>query len=260
MVKRCAFFLALRLALSCNAQTAMPLSGVDCNGITYRNLYSDLDAGKAVVLIFFMPNCASCPPVAKKIQAMANNINATHSHSMAGYALPFNNSTTCATAADWVSTNNIPLFVAMDSGATQVAYYGGFGMPTVVLLGGADHRVMFVTQSFTTSDTAIMRDSILALLDGPTNLEAIAPVKSAKIFPNPATDRAEIELELLSTSNLKIEIVNSLGQIVRYVFEGRVEPGILRKAIELADISNGLYSVRVLNGNRAQNYKLNVQR
>ncbi|MCX6199627.1 MAG: hypothetical protein NTY88_10480 [Bacteroidetes bacterium] len=76
------------------SQTVMQLSGVDCNANTH-DLLADLDAGKAVILHFFMQNCGSCPPPAKKIQAMANNILAMHPGMITAYAMPFNNTTTC---------------------------------------------------------------------------------------------------------------------------------------------------------------------
>ncbi len=156
--------LILTIVIS-KAQTVLPLNGADCNGNSH-DLYTDLDAGKASVLFFFMPNCGTCPPVAKKVQTMVNNILATHPNSVTAYAMPYNNTTTCAYTSSWVSSNVLSLFMPYDSGAVQVAHYGGFGMPTVVLLGGKapNQRVMFSTLSFMTSDTTIMRDSILALL------------------------------------------------------------------------------------------------
>ena len=144
--------------------TAMQLTGPDCNGNNH-DLFADLDAGKAVILHFFMANCGSCPPPAKNIQAMANNILANHPSKITAYAMPFTNATTCAYTSNWCSSNGLSLYMPYDSGATQVAHYGGFGMPTVVLLGGAgSHRVMFSTLSFSTSDTTTMRDSILRLI------------------------------------------------------------------------------------------------
>src|SRR5688572_892045 len=79
------------------AQTVMQISGNDCNGVSH-DLFSDLDAGKAVILHFFM-TCASCPPPAQKIQAMANNILATHPGMISAYALGYTNSYSCSTVA-----------------------------------------------------------------------------------------------------------------------------------------------------------------
>lgn len=151
------------------AQTVLPLIGADCNGVNH-DLYSDLDSGKASILFFWMPSCGSCPPPAQKIQKMVNNILVAYPNKVTAYAMPFNNTTSCATSSNWTSSNSLPLYKPYDSGATQVANYGGFGMPTVVLLGGkgANRRVLFSTLSFTTSDTTTMRDSILNILKSST--------------------------------------------------------------------------------------------
>ncbi len=88
----------------------------------------------------------------------------------------------------------------MDSGATQVAYYGGFGMPTVVLLGGTDHRIMFTTLSVISSDTTIMRDSILAMLNTTGINQLSNEVTNLSVYSNPADDIVNIKLELQSAS------------------------------------------------------------
>jgi hypothetical protein len=120
--------------------SAMDFNKNDCYGLSHH-LFDDLDSGKAVLLHFFMPNCGMCPPPAQALQKMANGVNAVYPGLVIGYAFPFNNTTTCSYANSWVSNNHVGLYTAMDSGAVQVANYGGFGMPTVVLLGGLDHRV-----------------------------------------------------------------------------------------------------------------------
>ena len=57
------------LSIDCRAQTtAMDFQGVDCNNNPVH-LFSDLDAGKAVMLIYYMANCGTGPPVAQKISA-----------------------------------------------------------------------------------------------------------------------------------------------------------------------------------------------
>ncbi len=142
--------------------TAMNFNKRDCNG-TIHNLFADLDAGNAVILHFYMASCGSCPPPAQKMQAMANNIMKTYPGKIKAYAIPYNNSITCSYSSTWVSSNGLSLFTPLDSGATQVSYYGGFGMPTIVLLGGSDHKVLFSTLSFSTSDTTTMRNKILTL-------------------------------------------------------------------------------------------------
>jgi hypothetical protein len=227
-----------------NAQTtAMQMNGLDCNGNS-MDVFADLDAGKAVVLFYYMPNCGSCPPHASRIQSMVNNVMNTYPGMVKGYAFPFQNTTTCAYSQSWVTSNSLNFYAPMDSGAASVAYYGGFGMPTVVLLGGLDHRVMFSTLNMTVGDTTIMRDSILNLFaTGVNSLPGF--ISSFNAFPNPSNSSVQIELNLTKAAMIKLEIVNVLGEIVEVPFNGETAPGLFRKEIVTAGYPNGTYFIRV---------------
>lgn len=236
-----------------NGQNVMQLAGTDCNGVS-RNLHADLDAGKAVILHFFMPNCGSCIPPAQKIQTMANRILANYPGMIKAYAMPYNNSTSCAYTSSWVSNNNLSLYAPFDSGAVQVANYGGFGMPTVVVLGGAapNRRVMFVTQSFSTSDTTIMRDSILNLLQTTTGLSSAdnTPASNLKAFPNPANESISIDFDIAQSSEVSLSITDLTGKNIQEIFAGRLNAGKINYPVSVSNIPSGIYLVNLtINGN-----------
>ncbi len=246
------------IATISKAQTvAAPFNGVDCNG-TMHDLFTDLDAGKAVALHFYMPNCGSCPPPAQAIQEMANTINASHPGMVKGYAFPFQNSTTCAYSSSWVSTNGLSsIYVPMDSGAYQVAYYGGFGMPTVVLLGGLDHRVMFSTQSFAISDTSIMRDSIMALLS--TGLNSFENnIASVQLYPNPAQSKTFVDLTVTKSQKVQIELFDVSGKFIRSVYNNVSLAGSLKREIEVSELPNGVYFLKISAEGVSKNFNFNV--
>ncbi len=258
MKKTILLSIALMLVITTSkAQTVMQISGDDCNGVPH-DLYADLDAGKAVLLHFFM-TCASCPPPAQKIQAMANNILATYPGMITGYALGFTNSYSCTTTANWVSNNGLSLYAPYDSGAVQVANYGGFGMPTVVLLGGAypNRRVMFSTLSFAASDTTIMRDSILALLN-PAGINDLPDHVSAfNIFPNPTSDKVSIKVSLKETTNLLIDVADINGKQVALISDEK-QSGIVNKQFNTAQLPNGFYLIRVFTNGKPSVQRLTV--
>ena len=241
------------------AQTVMQLSGMDCNGVSH-DLYADLDAGKAVLLHFFMPSCGSCPPPALKIQAMANHINATYPGMVKGYAFPFQNSTTCSYTSTWCSSNGLTLYAPFDSGAAQVAHYGGFGMPTVVLLGGsgANKRVMYSSLNFVTSDTTKMRDSIMSLLN-PTGIADLPnSVSKINVYPNPASDITTINLELNESSKLLIDVADITGKQVAIIADEKQSTGNLIKQFSTAILPNGNYLVRINVNGKTATQKLSV--
>lgn len=237
------------------AQTAMQLVGNDCNG-NYHDLYADLDAGKAVLLHFFM-TCPACPPPAQKIQAMANHILADHPGMITAYALGYTNSYSCATVANWVNTNGLSLYAPFDSGAAMVAYYGGFGMPTVVLLGGTDHRTMFVTQSFATSDTTIMRDSILALFNATGVGELSNGNLLFNVYPTQASESITVNFELKEVSDIIIDVTDITGKQV-IVFSNEKQSGIVKKQISVASLADGNYIARLQVNGKSFTQRFNI--
>lgn len=233
------------LVMNVKSQTvAMDFEKTNCNA-TSSHLFQDLDEGKAVVLFYYMPSCGSCPPPAKKIQAMLAKIDGQFPGKVKAYAFPYNNTTTCQSAKTWVTTNNLSLFTPVDSGSAQVAYYGGFGMPTVVLVGGADHRVLFTTQNFATGDTTTMRDSILNLFAGTTSISSVlGAISSIDIFPNPAGDQLNISLNLIEKTKLSIELIDVNGKIVEKINAGEVNAGSFNKTYNAAKLPAGNYIVK----------------
>jgi hypothetical protein len=261
MKKLMFFSLALMFVITISkAQTPMQFSGVDCNGASV-DMFADLDAGKAVILFFYMPNCGSCPPPAKKIQAMTNNINAMHPDMVKGYAFPFQNSTTCTYSAGWVSSNNLgTLYQPMDSGAVHVENYGGFGMPTVVLLGGsgANKRVMFSTLSFSTSDITAIRDSILTLLSSTGIADVPSAVNAFSIYPNPASDIVFINVDLKEASNLIIDVTDITGKQIAIISTEK-QSGIVTKQFSTAELPSGNHFVRLQVNGKTVTQKLTVK-
>jgi len=228
------------------AQTALDFTQYDCIG-NLHHLFDDLDSGHAVLLHFYMPNCSSCAPPAQVIQAMANNVNATHPGMVAGYAFPFNNTTTCAYSTTWVFSNHLGLYTPMDSGTAMVAHYGGFGMPTVVLLGGRDHRVLYSSLNFVTADTASMRDTILSLLSHPTLAvsDVSATVSDLSVFPNPVSDQLSVQLDLRQSADISIEIVDITGRSVYTLPVEKHNTGAFSKPLNTSSLPDGCYLLRL---------------
>lgn len=224
--------------------TAMDFQGVDCNGNNVH-LFDDLDAGQAVVLFYYMPSCGSCPPPAQKIQAMANKINASCEGMVKAYAYPYQNSTTCAYSASWVTSNGLPLYTPMDSGAVQVAYYGGFGMPTVVLVGGQNHDVLWSTQNFVNSDTTVMRDLILNMACVAGINENEGSLSNFELFPNPANSSINVNFDVEYTSNVQIELMDLTGKVILSKNEITVQNGKVDQTFDCGGLQNGNYLMKI---------------
>lgn len=240
------------------AQTkATQFSGKDCKGNAV-DMFADMDAGKIIIMHFFMPNCGSCPPPAKKIQAMANKINASHPGMVKGYAFPFQNSTDCSYASSWVSSNSLStLYTPVTGGANILAYYGGFGMPTVVVIGGKDHKVLFSTLSFSTSDTTEMRDAILAELNATTEVKGEpSALSSLSVYPNPANESIALNLELKENADLRVDLVSVTGEEVAVLLDQKQTSGAVSTRYATTALPAGIYMLRINTNGHTTTHKV----
>lgn len=246
MKKYLLLFLCIAFIANVYAQTtAQDWTKIDCNG-NKHHLYADLEAGKAVVLFFYMPNCGSCPPPAKKIQSMVSNVLKKYPDRVAGYVFPYKNAIQCPDVSSWVSGNGLSFFTPLDSGVSQLAYYGGFGMPTVVLLGGKNHRVMFSDVGFTNEDTTIMRDSMMAMLDATASIyDKPETIADFSVYPNPATNEINISFILKTQASTSVEIIDLLGRPVGVVLPEANGSGSISARFNTSKLPAGNYFLRI---------------
>lgn len=238
------------LALTSFSQTtAMNFTQNDCNGIP-RDLFSDLDMGQAVVLYYYMPNCSTCPPPAANIQAMATKINASCPGMVKGYTNSYLNSTSCAYTASWVTSNNLNFYTPMGgTGEEEVAYYGGFGMPTVVLLGGTNHDVLFVTQNWVDSDTTTMRDLILGMACIASTDEIQNDLSTLSVYPNPAAAELSFSINSPNNQSVFIQMEDITGRVVVAKHEVKSNNGIVQSSLDLTGLPEGNYILKAeMNG------------
>jgi hypothetical protein len=72
---------------------------------------------------------------------------------------------------------------------------------------------------------------------------------AVSVYPNPTMGEAQVEFNLTSGSDVTIEVVNSLGQVVKVEELGFVNPGVQSENIDLTELENGVYFVKVKTAN-----------
>ena len=239
--------------------TAMNFNIVDCNG-TPHVLYDDLDAGKAVIIEYFMTSCSPCVTAGNTLESMKADLMAEFPGMIKAYAFGFNNSYSCATVNNWVNTNGFTSYPS-DSGAAQVAYYGGMGMPTIVILGGGtNHSVLGSPYiGFTTSDTTTMASDIRNFLNGTSAVkENSSLINQVTVYPNPATAETNISFVLQQNAAVKIEVLDLSGRIIATVLNENAQAGTVTQKINTADVAEGNYIVRINANGSITQQKLNV--
>ena len=181
------FLLLFLSAATGNAQTAVDFTALDCNG-TSHTLFTELDAGKVVVIAWVMP-CGACVDGAKASRDAAESFALSHPGKVLFYLVEDMGNSSCASLATWATANGIDpsLITSFDNAGNiiKMVDYGSVGMPKVVVVGNASHHVYYNKINSATNDLAGITDAINIALS-PAGLDD-KNMESLSIFPNPAT-------------------------------------------------------------------------
>lgn len=243
-----AFFIFIFIAVRAQT-TAMDFTMSDCQGNNMHHLYDELDSGNVVIMEFFMVNCSPCIDAGNALEPMYQRVKTACGNKVRFFQTGFNNTYSCLQVAKWVGDNGFSS-VPFDSGAAQVAYYGGFGMPTIAVAAGNTHKLLYLSnQNFTISDTAIIADSILAFCGGGSGIHSYENIFSLSIFPKPARNNFSVSFNAREAGALKIEIENIFGECVQILIEEKINGGSWNKSFSCSGVAKGIYLLKVsLNG------------
>jgi hypothetical protein len=239
----------------------MDFNRKDCNG-NMQSLFGDLNSGKAVIIEYFMTSCAPCPAAGQVLEVMKTDLLTQYPGKIKSYSIAFNNTYSCSTVVNWVNTYSFTS-VPMDSGATQVAYYGGMGMPTIVILGGGTaHSVLGSPYiGFSPSDTTTMANDIRNFLNTVAGVkENRSSVSELKLFPNPASTDLKVSFRIAESAALKIDVLDLTGRLISQPFNEKVQPGFIERTINISQLAAGNYILRVNANGSVSQQKLNILR
>lgn len=234
--------LILILAITCiygRAQTvSMDFSRTDCNG-TDHQLYTELNEGKVVVLEFIMLGCASCIIASQHITDLIQPFELTHPGRTKQYMFGYIKNYTCAQLSSWQTDNGIGGTVFED-GSSQVGYYGGMGMPTIVVTATNNHTVLYKKLGFEPADTTQIQAAIQAGLQyNPQGIGDNGPSSRMKIFPSTFTSNLTIEFATPSSGTVYLYDVTGNEAARQYYSNAD------RVTMDGLDLRPGLYFVMV---------------
>ncbi|MEO5675421.1 MAG: T9SS type A sorting domain-containing protein [Chitinophagales bacterium] len=227
--------------LSFAQSTAMDWTKNDCDGISH-NLYTELEEGN-VILSAYVMTCGSCISAANYLEQIYLDYSVSNPDKVKFYAIDWNTSFTCSSFESWASGLSCTLFL---DGYDEVNYYGGMGMPTVVVLGGSDHTVYYdkLGYNHSTDDQAI-RDAIDAALST-TGINQIHETGSSiDVFPNPATTSVNISFTLNAAAAVSLDVMTILGSKVQTINLGMQSAGQNSYQLSIGKLNSGLYFVQL---------------
>jgi thiol-disulfide isomerase/thioredoxin len=188
--------LFLLISLATKAQTtAMDFLQADCAGAEHH-LFSELEAGKVVILDFVMLNCEPCIVGTNALETLVKPYENTHPDRVGIYSFGFLDSYTCDQLNAWINDNDFehPVF---GQGEDQTNYYGGMGMPTIVVTCSDQHKIYYNGKGYTPSMNELITAAIdSALLYNPTGVTEKISSEAFAIYPSPFNNRLTITTSL----------------------------------------------------------------
>ena len=234
-----ASLLFILLAGTASAQTvSMDFNKSDCDGVDH-NLYAELDAGKVVILDYVVLGCSSCIIGTHGRNQIYLNYENTNPGRVKFYAFGYDDNYTCEQLRSWVTDNHFDCKM-FDDGAQQTGYYGGMGMPTIVVTATNTHGILYKKLGYAPSDDA----DIIAAIDtglkyNPQGIGDDLKSKGVMFYPSVFTDRFTVRLPRPVTG--WVSVYDLTGQeVLKAELENTSE-----MAIDGSQIRPGLYFATV---------------
>lgn len=108
----------------------------ECISGNEYDLYRILDSGYVIVQEYVMMNCRPCITAGKGLSLVINKLRKEYPGRIKFFQTVFEDQTSCDSVLAWRDRNGFMPDAVFTKGAEEVAYYGGMGMPTIVILGG----------------------------------------------------------------------------------------------------------------------------
>ena len=248
--------LALVLLNAAIAQQAMDFNMSDCNN-NMHHLFADyLDNEEVVIMEFFM-ECPSCVLASQSISPMFDGLAMQFPGMVHFFTIAYDSTYTCSNISTWASANT-PNAIPFDSGEVQVVYYGGFAMPTVVVVAGSQHQVLYNSNFDEFGDTVAIKTVINNFFNPLSNKNELNGFQY-KIFPNPAKNFVNIKSEGFINNNNYLDfyiiVINTAGQ---KIFTKKITNQ--NEIINVESWENGAYFINIVGKNINETKKIIINR
>lgn len=238
--------------------TATDFTINDCAG-TSHHLFSELDAGKIIVVAFVMP-CGSCAAPSLAAYNAVQSYSSSNPGTVLFYLVDDVANTSCSSLTTWGNTNSMPYATKFSSSSFTMSQYGTAGMPKIIVLGGANHSVVYNQNSgVTTSGIQSVINNLLVS----ASIQEIENTNNfnIKVIPNPVKENVSIEYSLDNASSVQIEIFSLSGELMYKTKENNQVSGNHKFTIEEnSKLDNGVYILKLTTSSKTESINFIVEK
>ena len=225
------------------AQTATNFTCNDCSG-TSHDLFTELDAGKVIVLVWVMP-CGACVTPSVTSYNVVDSYQASHPGRVYLYMADDVANSLCSAINGWANGIGVPQNAhsfRFSNADIDMSDYGSAGMPKIVVLGGTTHTVFYNVNN--SVNATALQNAVDAALSSTGLNELSLLISELNIYPNPADDKSMIHFMLAKPSPVNIELFNMEGKLLQQVYSGKMDQGKQEVVVNTARVPAGLYLVK----------------
>src|SRR4030095_345299 len=248
MKKQVLSLLLLVFATTGFTQTATDFTANDCNGKS-QNLFTQLDSGKVVAICWVMP-CAACVGGALNTYNVVESFKETNPGQVLMYLCDDFANTSCTSLKTWANNNSLKLATCFSNAAINMSDYGDPGMPKIVVVGGPDHAVLYNANYVV--NAVDLQNAIEAGLTTTGLDDKFEVVSDLNLFPNPASKVTEIHCNLISSTQVSIDLINLQGELIQNVHYGKLQAGDNRIPLDVSAYADGIYLLKISEGNKSK--------
>lgn len=236
--------------------TATDFTANDCVGNSH-NLFSELDAGKIIVIAWVMP-CGSCAGPSLAAYNAAQSYASSNPNTVFFYLVDDYANTSCSTLTSWGNTNSMPNAIKFSNSTISMNDYGTAGMPKIVVLGGTDHSVAYnLNSGVTTSGVQAAIDNLLS--EAGVSEFTLVNNFGMKVSPNPVKNDFQIEYSLVNPSSVQIQIFSLTGELVYESINENQASGNHQLTINENTMENGMYILKINAENKSESINFVVE-
>jgi len=216
----------------------------DCDGLEHH-LFAELDAGNCVIMEFAMATgCVPCITAAENIGPLVDEYNALYDNRVKYYTFDYDDGLTCEDMLAWADEYALNPTAVFNNGTDILAYYGSMGMPTIVIVGGADHGVDYEKMGFTVSQMENIEASILQALGIEETTVPNTYETPFTVFPNPSTQTVSVSGNAVISGNVTVTDIHGtmIEHTGNFTFSNT---GTATYSLNVGNFSNGIYFIQV---------------
>lgn len=252
----------LTSATSFGQTNATDVTVTDCEGSTY-NLFTELDAGKIIVIGWTMP-CATCASPLLSVHNSVLNY-AISDPGVVEYWLTddFAN-TNCTSIQNWASGAGITNAKYFSTAELDMFDYGSAGMPKVVVLGCTDHKVYYNVNNTPSGQgvTAAINTALTDLSNAcqPVGIDEVTESNiSITCYPNPASSVLNVSVTTVTPESVKLEVIGLNGTVYSQLELENTNSVSSEAHFDINGLSAGFYMLKVTAGDDVTVEKFQVK-